>query len=108
MNGLYLDSISLCVEVVDLLLLPPNLVSQLLLLVCERVRLTVQPPVDCSTDSTQPSVISAKSALQTMTTDQCSAGTSTLVFGSFVVAFSVTSQLNLQRLHQWPFDILLG
>lgn len=50
-NGFYLDSISLCVEVVDLLLLAPNLVSQLLLLVCEHVRLTVQPPVHCSTDS---------------------------------------------------------
>lgn len=49
-DGFYLDSISLCVEVVNLLLLPPNLVSQLLLLVCERVRLSVQPPVNCSTD----------------------------------------------------------
>lgn len=42
-----LDAVGLCVEVVNLQLLPPNLVSQLLLLVCERVRLTVQPPIDC-------------------------------------------------------------
>ena len=44
----YLDAAGFCVEIVNLLFLPPNLVSQLLLLVCECVRLTVQPPINCT------------------------------------------------------------
>lgn len=41
------DSVGFCPEVVDFQLLPANLVSKLLLLVCQCMRLTVQPPVNC-------------------------------------------------------------
>ena len=43
----YLDAISLCLQVVYLLLLTSNLVCQLLLLVCQLMALAVQPPVNC-------------------------------------------------------------
>ena len=43
----HLDAVRFGLEVVNFLLLPPNLVSQLLLLVCECVHLTVQPPINC-------------------------------------------------------------
>lgn len=55
MSSACLDAVGLCIEVVNLLLLSPDLVGQLLLLVCERVRLTVQPPINCMSDNTQPS-----------------------------------------------------
>ena len=47
-TSFYLDAVGFCVEIVNLLFLPPNLVSQLLLLVCECVRLIVQPPINCT------------------------------------------------------------
>ncbi len=43
----YLDAVGFGLQVVNLQLLPPDLVGQLLLLVCECVCLAVQPPVHC-------------------------------------------------------------
>ncbi len=43
----YLDAVGFGLQVVNLQLLPPDLVGQLLLLVSESVCLAVQPPVHC-------------------------------------------------------------
>lgn len=45
--SVHLDAVGFGLKVVNFLFLPPNLVSQFLLLVCESVRLTVQPPINC-------------------------------------------------------------
>ena len=43
----HLDTVGFCLQIMNLQLLPPDFVSQLLLLVSECVCLAVQPPVHC-------------------------------------------------------------